>query len=276
MNGAGAFRTYFDTLPDDVRVKPLEWLDTGRFETSENEQYLRTAPFTLDGRGFLSFLFSEHGPFCKLVSSVLTKVSLSLVRNSTNVYVSSGQIIIGPELFEDEELGRGFVERVLRACGESMKVVSLAVNYDHPADRENDANRFIRQFVSLVIQYCPAVERLEFRLPFPNEEIVSALFATFSSQLHSIESCSWGKGDGVYLPDVSDCTQIRELSLSATPQLMLVLERVGSQVESLYLGFDTFEGCGEVLDAVERNCKKLMHFGHHASRGIIHCVGEKR
>ncbi len=271
-----SYSTYFETLPDEVHVKLVEWVDMVWYESSENVQYLDTLPFTGKGRHFLSFLFSENGPFCKALSSVLTKVTLSSIRNSTNVSVDGGWVNIGPEILEGEELGRGVIERVLRACGESMKEIVLAVDDVHPLLIENGEYRIIQQFVSLVIQYCPAVESLEFDLPFSGEDVIFVLFAKYCSQLCSIDGYMWKSGVTLYSADFSNCTQIRCLSLPATPQLIPLLEGTGSLLERLFLRFDSFEGYGEVLDAIEQNCKKLVHIGLDDSRRVINSVGEER
>ncbi len=268
--------TYFETLPDDIHVKLIEWLDIVWYEDSENEEYPDAAPLPSGESGFLSFLFSEDSPFCNVVSSVLTKVSLSQVRDSTHVSTEIGWITIGPELLEGEELRTGLFERILKVCGESTKELLLAVADPDPEREENKENGFIRQFVSLVIQYCPAVERLEFDLPFPNEEIVSALLAEFSSQLRSIEWYMWEANTTIQLPDFTNCTRIKHLSVPATPQLVPLLQGIGSLLESFDLTFGDLEGYGEVIDAIEQNCKKLKHIRLHDSRHIVKSIGEER
>ncbi len=268
--------TYFETLPDDVCVKLLEWLDTIRCQSSENERNPFMMASTREGKSFLSFLFSEDGPFCNVASSVATKVCLYPERDSTDVSIKYGWIDIGPELFEGAERKSGLVERILRVCGESTKEIVVAVDDAQLLHRGNGESGFIRQFESLVVQHCPAVERLEFDLAFLNEETVSTLLAAYSSQLRSIQWHLWGVGDGFSIPDFSNCTQLRQLWLPATPQLASLLECTGSMLESLFVSFITFDGYEEVIDAIERNCKKLMHIRLPDSRRFINSVGEER
>ncbi len=267
--------TYFETLPDDIRVKLIKWLFMVWCEESAKEEGLDTVPFNYGRSPFLNLLLSEDGPFCDVLSSVLTEVSWSPASDCTNVYIPNGHITIGPDLLENEE-GESIAEKLLKACGESTKAISLFVEDDRALDGEGDGKRFLRHFVSLVIQYCPAVERLEFDYASPIGEFLSPLFEKYSSQLRSIKWNMWESGDSLHFPDVSHCTQIRELSLIATPQLVLVLERMGSAVESLRLMFNTLEGYGEVIDAIEQNCKKLMHIRFPYSRHVINSVGEER
>ncbi len=177
--------TYFDTLPNDVHVRLLDRLDTVWFENSENEQKPGESVSTRGRRGFLSFLFSEYGPFYNLVSSLSTSITLDTERNSTDVSIifTDCGISIGPELFEGEELRGGLVERVLKACGESTKEIVVAVDDPRLLNKETGENGFIRQFESLLIQYCPAVERLEFGTAFLKEE-------TYSLYLrHTVRNC---------------------------------------------------------------------------------------
>ncbi len=262
--------TFFETLPDEIRVTIAEWLDKVWHEYPSTPRRYR-------GRiSFFRLLLSEDGPFCDVICSMLTSITLDLEPDSTNVSIKDGSIDIGPELFEGEELERGLVERVLKACGESTKEIVLAGDDAQLQHRETGVIGLIPQFESLVIQYCPAVERLKFYLPFLNDEIVSSLFAEFSPELRSVVWYTWGPGDSLCFPHFSNCTQIRELALPATPQLTSLLECTGSLLESLFLSFNTFEGYGETLDAIEQHCRKLVHITLPASRRIINSVGERR
>ena len=268
--------TYFNTLSDDVPVKLLECLDRIWFDRSKDEEYLDTVPLDYGRTAYLYLLLSEDGPFYDVASSLLTRVSFTHVHGSTNVMIRGGQVEIGPELFENEEVEQGLAEKLLKMCGESAKVISLTTYEGTSLDSENDGSGLVGQFISLVIQYCTAVDSLEFDFTSPNGEFVSPLFAKFSAQLRSISWHLWAPGDCFCLPDFSDCTQIRQLFLNASPELMPVLERAGSQVESFLLTIDTFEICGEIIDAIEQNCKKLMHIELGNTRHIINSVGEER
>ena len=263
--------TYFEALPDDVFVKLIRRLDKVRYRNSENERTPGTAASTGGGKDILSFLFSEDGPFYSAVSSVVTKVRLSPVREPSNIFY--GAITIGPELFEAEERKNRLVERILKVCGKSTKGIWLVVD-----DSQKNENRFIRQFVYLVLQHCTAVERVEFTVHsrFPGEDIVFTMFSKFSSRLRSISLCMWKSADTLRFPDFKNCRQIRHLSLPAMPQLRSLLECAGSVVESLNVAINTFEGYGEVIDAIEKNCKKLIHITFEDSKRVIKCVGEER
>ncbi len=84
----------------------------------------------------------------------------------------------------------------------------------------------------------------------------------------------WGPGDSLCLPHFSNCTQIRQLTLPATPQLMSLLECTGSLLESIFLSFNTFEGYEKTLDGIEQNCKNLKHVTLHDSRLVVKSFGE--
>ncbi len=264
--------TYFDTLPDDIRVKLAEWLDIVWYESPS------TAPVYNGRIPFLRLLLSEDGPFRNVVSSVVTRVFWSLGRNSTNISIEAGSVHIGPELFEGEERGRGLVERVLKACGESTKKIWVVFAGAHSLHGGSNENEFIQRFASLAVQYCPAVESLEFIVNsrFPGDVIACPLFAQFSSQLRSIVWCALEPDNGLHLPSFTSCTQIRMLSLPVTPQLTSLLEHTGALLESLFLTFTAYEGCDEVIDAVEQNCRKLLHIRLVDSRRVINSVGEDR
>ncbi len=79
-----------------------------------------------------------------------------------------------------------------------------------------------------------------------------------------------------HLPDFKNCTQLRQLSLPAKPELVSLFERTGSQHESLRLSFDSFRGYRQVIDAIEQNCKKLTEVVLHDSTHLIESVGEER
>ncbi len=227
---------------------------------------------------FLSFLFSEDCPFYSARSSVITKVCFSLVRDSTNMHVLDRQIKIGPELLEGEEMKSGLIHRILKVCGESTKEIWLVLDDANSLDGENYGNRLIRQFVALVVEYCPAVESFKSTVHsrFLGDNVASTLFSKFSSQLRSIALYMWKSDHMLHLPDFTNCTQLRHLSLPARPQLMLLLERAGSQLETLRLTFDTFQGYEEAINAVEQNCKKLTEVTLDDTRDTINSVGEQR
>ncbi len=59
-----------------------------------------------------------------------------------------------------------------------------------------------------------------------------------------------------YLPDFSIWKNLRNLSASFTPQLTNLLERSRSLLVSVCVIVDNiFEGCAELLDFIERNCR---------------------
>ncbi len=264
--------TYLKTLPDDICVKLIEWLNLVWYEESDYEEYLCTGRLN-GGSSLLCLLLSEDGLFCDVISSLVTRVTLSLIRDSTNISFKYREITIGPELFENEEMDEGLAQRLLKVCGESTKEIVFDVRSYDALHREDDGNRVIQQFVSLVIQYCPAVDSLEFISGFHSNNIASKLLAKLSPQLRSIVWFRYECGNNIHLPDFTNCTQIRNLSLTATPQVTSLLACAGSSLESLCLTFDTFERYGEVLGAIEQNCKKLLHVSLFDSRSIITSVG---
>ncbi len=141
---------------------------------------------------------ASDGLFCHVVPSMLTKVSVSSGR-ATNISIQDGLIEIGPELFEEEEQGKGLVERVLKACGESIQAIELRIYDADPVYRENSENRCIHRLKPLLVQYSPAVERLGIDLASMNLETASTLVAVYSSRLRSIEWYKCGNSPG--LPD---------------------------------------------------------------------------
>ncbi len=74
---------------------------------------------------------------------MLTKISLSLGPNSTNISFKNSEITTGPDLFKGEELRIGLVERVLKACCELTKVISLSFDGECSVRCENKDTRFI-------------------------------------------------------------------------------------------------------------------------------------
>ncbi len=270
--------TYFGTLPADVCVMLLEWLSTIRHLNSAKEQCSDAAAVARREREFLCFLFFKDGPFCNVAPSMITRLSLSPGRDTTKVSIENGLITMGPELFEEEELGKELAEQVLKACGESTKEIWLTLDDARPIHRQTNEYRFIQLFVSFVIQYCPAVESLRFRGKprFTGENTAYTLIAAYSSRLRSIDWNLEGIGAQFCVPDFSNCTQIRQLSMLVKPKLMFLLKRTGSLLESLELTFDTFEKCEKVMNAIEENCKNLVRIRLLDSRRVINSVGEER
>ncbi len=150
-------------------------------------------------------------------------------------------------------------EQVLKACGESTKTIVLGVVDPQELYTEVDDNRFIQQIVSLVTRYCTAVERLKFNTPVLCDEVSSNLLSKLSLQLRSID---WraNPGHGCFrLPDFGVCKNIQRLTAPCSRQILSLLERSGSEIESLHVTFGNSEGYGQVIDAIEHNCKKLKN-----------------
>ena len=192
-----------------------------------------------------------------------------------------GCLIIGPDLFEGKGLELGLSERILRVCGKSVKTVSFFISFCSPKESFN--YEFVYKFMEVVGMYCPNIEKVIFapsvfeEPPHPFNPIVPDLLERYSSQLQSIQ---WVINveitDTDCLPDISVCTQIRELEFPASPQLVSFLRTSGASLESLDVSNVHIDGYAELLDVIEQNCRKLSKVYLWDCSPIIEIIGEER
>ena len=254
---------YFDMLPTDILLTIIKYV------------FLRTNPEkkevldTLSTKRLhilnLSLLVSECSPFREVVSQLpLTNLELSPVSNASGFWVHTGLLGVGPELFENEDLKAGILERIVQLSGKSVKSVAFYQNSNDLFHEEANSYRLVQKFATLVKIYSPNVEHLiltsleieGYILPFEN--CAPALLDQFSLQLRSIR---WGvvvdNVDCLRLPDSSMCTNIRKLVFPASPLLISFLRTRGTSLEFLSILHGDIIVYTEMIDAIERNCTKL-------------------
>ena len=272
---------YFDTLPSEIIpiiIKhvfvEIEKADTPVIELDTlSKRRLRIHT--------LSMLVSENSPFRQVLSQLpLTELQLGQISYASSLWNDDGLFVIGPELFESESLELGLANRIFQQYGESVKAVSFFVDWNDLPPRKTDNSMVFQMFVALVEMYCPNVEGLELvplffdEPPLQIEAATHALLEQFSSQLRSID---WGTNYGhVSVPDISVCTNVRELNFPASPQLISFLRTCGSSLESLIVSFGDTNGYAEMLDLIERNCSKLSTVLLLDCSTIIEVFGEER
>ena len=275
---------YFHTLPTEILATIIKYV----FLKIESQQEEATDTLSKKRKRILSLsmLFSENSPFRDVVSQLsFNEIQLGRVTEAPCLWLNNSLFVIGPELFEDESLELGIPERFLQLSGKSVKGISILVNSNDLPPTEISNNVFFQKFEALVKMYCPNVENLGFTSlttednPLPFEDIVPGLLEKFYSQLVSIR---WfvhvNEPDKGYLrfPDIRMCTNLRELDVPNSPQLISFLRSFGVSLESLNVSFEEMNGYEEVLDVIEHNCTKLAIVSLWDCLLMIETVGEER
>ena len=276
---------YFDCLPAEVFPTIIKYVlvRTNAEEKEELEGMSKLSKRTKHIRS-LSMLLSGDSPFCEAVSQLqLSEVMLGQISDATRLWMNNGILEVGPQFLKNEGLKHGIAERIFELCGESVKVLSFCIEWRGLSARKSENQDVVHRFVTLVKRYCPNVENLKFVSlvfecsPYPFEDIAHELLEKFSSQLRSIE-WNWGMFDEsrLRLPDISMCTNIRTLDFPGSPQLIPFLRTCGASLESLKLSFVDTNVCAEILDLIQRNCKKLSVVRVFDWFTVIDAVGEER
>ena len=276
---------YFDCLPAEVFPTIIKYVlvTTDSQEEEELEGSMSTLSTGTKQILNLSMLFSDDSPFREAVSQLqLREVKLGQISDASRLWMDNGILVFGPEFFKNESLKLGIAERIFELCGESVKVVSFSIHWRGLHPRKSENHDVVQKFVRLVKLYCPNVENLKFgSLPiecsrYPFENIADELLEEFSSQLRSIE---WNRymfaKTPLRLPDISVCTNIRTLRFPASPQLIPFLRTFGASLDSLTLSFGDTNGCADMLDLIQRNCRKLSEVRLFGWFTIIEAVGEE-
>ena len=286
---------YFDTVPREVLQTIIKHL----FEGIEIEDTPANELDALSKRRMrihtLSMLVSENSPFHEALSQLVDpELRLGLISDTSSLWTDISSFVIGPELFESESLELGLPERIFQLIGASVTTLSFSMNWNDLPARKTDDNMVIQKFITLVDMYCPNVEGFELNsltLEEPSLEFetgVSALLEKFSSQLRSIHWHAHSLGDEYFfVPDISLCTHIRELSFPLSPQLISFFDTFGSSLESLTLYFGAIDkysdgfidgyidGYAEVFDLILNSCPKLSALSLFDYERIIGTVGEE-
>ena len=268
---------YFDTLPSEIIQTIIKYVCVGLEKVITYGEDLDTPTKKRVRLLTLSMLFSMVSPFRETISSMFTSIHLGHVSGVLYSLNNNKSFVIGHELFENAELELGLPKRILQHCGESVKTVSIFIDWKDLPPREKDKYLFVREFASLVGMYCPNVENLWFGRsvcvePFPPfKAIVPALLSQYSPQLRSFE---WQNYE--YVPEFSMCSIIRDLTFPASPQLVSFLHSSGSSLVSLRLSIDDEEQWGPTIDAIEHNCPNLTKISFEYYQGVISVIGEER
>ena len=272
--------TYFHILPTEIFPTIIKYviLQTNSGEEVDTPTKRRQRIVSL------SMLVSDDCPFRDGVSQLrLTEVELGRDCDTSCLWMDNGVFVIGPELFENEGQEFGIPERILQLCGKSVKVVSIRINSRYLPAKDSGYNGVAEKFVTLVNKYCANIEKLCFT-PFdfednlqPFENAFFELVEQFSSQLRSIEWKLGAINDGyVRVPDISMCTNLRELIFPSCSELISFLRTFGTSLESLTVSYGDINWYPEMLDTIEHNCANLATVLLRDCRTIIASVGEER
>ena len=277
---------YFDCLPAEVFPTIIKYVlvRTDSREKEELEGSMSTLSTGTKQILNLIMLLSDDSPFREAVSQLqLREVKLGQISDASRLWMDNGILEIGPEFFKNESLKLEIAERIFELCGESVKVLSFCIDWRGLPARKFENDDVVQKFVKLVKMYCPNVENLKFASlkiecsPYPFVDMANELLEEFSSQLRSIK-WNWdiSDKDRRRLPDISMCTNIRTLHFPASPQLILFLRTCGASLESLTVLFVVTNGCAEMLDLIQRNCRKLSEVQFFCWFRVIEAVGEER
>ena len=273
---------YFDMLLTDILSTIIKYLFLRTY--CEKDEDLDTLSRRKLRILYLSLLVSDGSPFRGAISQLpLTNLELNPVSNAPGLWVGTGSLEVGPELFENVGLEVGILERILQLSGKSVKSVAFYPTSNDSFSGEAKTNGLVQKFARLVKIYCPNVEHLSltslrtecYLLSFEN--CAPTLFEQFSLQLRSIQ---WevvvDNVDCLRLPDMSMCKNIRKLVFPASPLLILFLRTGGSSVEFLKVLHGDKNVYTEMIHAIEHNCTKLTRLWLSDYFTIIDAVGEER
>ena len=287
---------YFDTMPREVLPTIIKHL----FEGIEMEDTLTSELDALPKRRMrihtLSMLVSENSPFREVPSQLVhTKLLLGLISDASCLWTDRSTFVIGPELFEGESLELGLPERIFQLIGASTRTVSFFIDWNNLPPRKTNDNMVIHEFITLVEMYCPNVEGLELLSSMPEELShqfeagIVQLLEKFSLQLRSIHWVAHSLDDDhLFVPDISLCTHIRELTFPFSPQLISFFDTSGSSLENLSISFEAIDkyvdgyidgyidGYAKMFDLILDNCPKLSRVSLFDYRRIIETVGEEQ
>ncbi len=142
------------------------------------------------------------------------------------------------------------VERVLHACGSSLKTIKVC-RYYHRVGGED-----CTPIVSLIEKYCPNIESLAFGRQYSSICTSARLVQRYGSQLRSIR---YSQIVLEKLPNFDVCTGLLrfDCEFRHTDTLILVLQSIGSTLEELSFRFDDITDPDEVLRAIQTHCKRL-------------------
>ena len=190
-------------------------------------------------------LVSENSPFREVLSQLVhTKLQLGLISDASCLWIDGSPLVIGTELFDSESLKLGLTERIFQLIRASTKTTSFSINWKDLRPRKTEDSTVIQKFSTLIEMYCPNVEGLELVSLVLEESSnqfeagVVNFLEIFSSQLRSIQ---WNglifRNEYFFVPDISFCTHIRELTFPFSPQLISFLHTFGSSLASLSVSF---------------------------------------
>ena len=268
-----AYLMYFDTLPIEIFPTIIKYLFLPTDSREDHDVHVSARRQRILS---LSMLVSEDSPFRQALSQFsLTELQLGRVSDASRLCMENGVYVIGPEL--------GTAERILHVCGKSVRVVAFSIDPKDLSSQETDNNGVIQKLVALVKGHCPNVEKLSFKPlvsednPLPFEDVFPGLLEQFSSQLRSL---SWNvirtHKDCVRLPDISMCTNIRELVFPSSSELMSFLHTSGAFLETLAVSYGDPNGYADILDLIKHNCTRLSKILLWGCFRIMHIVGEER
>ena len=158
----------------------------------------------------LSILVSENSPFREVLFQLVvhTKLQLGLISDASCLWTDGRPFVIGPELFQSENLELGLSERIFQLFGASTKTISFFVDWKDLLPKKTDGDMVIQEFIALVDTYCPIAEGLQLVLLVLEEPSLEfdtgdcALLEKFLAQLRSIHwqaytGCSQKLPDGL-------------------------------------------------------------------------------
>ena len=276
---------YFSLLPSEILSTIIKYLTVVLEEERTHDVELDEPSMKRERILTVSMIFSVDGPFYNVASTMFTDIHLGHISSASDSLYNNNALVIGHEIFESQSMELGLPERIFQLCGESVQTLSIYVDWNDLSPREPVEPMAVQQFASLVGMYCPNVEKLRLvsyaievgpHLEF--EDFVPSLLVQFSSKLRSIvwdmnseaENCQ-------YIPDISVCTNIHELTFPASPELVSFLRTSGSSLESLTVQFNNFgAGAAETISAIEFNCEKLTKIVLLNCQEVVSIVGEER
>ncbi len=177
-------------------------------------------------------------------------------------------------MFEGEanetELGRADFS----ACGPYVRTIVLN---DVPAEERN-ANKFMQQFLSHVLQYCQNVDKINiwnYRTPSTKWGTASALFRDYAPTLRKI--CWDGEADEIGFADLPKCTKLRIFKYDNinTATLISLLKACGPTLEELCLLISPVGDSAQVIEAIRSNCKKSCVIHIINWKDVLDMVGQE-
>lgn len=268
---------YFDTLPIEIFSTIIKHVFMGLEKSGTQCEESDTTKKKREPIVTLSMLFSRNGPFSDALPTLFTDIHLGC---KCDVEDDHPAFVIRQEIFDSEGLESGLPERIFQLCGESVKTISIFI-FDSTKTNEN---LVFQHFASLVGMYCSNVENLRLMSYATNndpqlqfEDFVPGLLMPFSSQLRLIDwDMNSAAGNHRYVPNITMCRGVQDLTFPASPELVSFLISSGSSLQSLTVLFDCFDETTQLIDAIELNCRNLSKICILSSQDVISIIGEER